>query len=97
MTHPLKPLRRIARWLGPALVVLLSAILATGSVHDHTSVAARDGCVLCTAAHAPALPAALTAAPAAPLPAPHQPLAWPLAAASRRTPHRFASRAPPAA
>jgi hypothetical protein len=95
--NALQPLRRTARWLGPMMTVLLAAVLATGTLHDHTSAAARDGCVLCTAAHAPALPASLTAALAAPVPAPHDPPAPPLLAHSRPAPHRFASRAPPAA
>ena len=97
MKLPLDALRRTARWLGPAMIVLLAAVLATGTVHDHTSVAARDGCVVCTAAHAPALPASLTAALSTPVPAPHDPPPPPRFAHSRPAPRRFASRAPPAA
>jgi hypothetical protein len=97
MKQPLDALRRTARWLGPMMIVLLAAVLATGSFHDHISAAARDGCVLCTAAHAPALPATMTATVAAPIPAPHDPPALPLLTYSRPAPHRFCSRAPPSA
>ncbi len=95
MEHSLTRLRNAARWLGPPLLLLLSAVLVLGSMHHHATLGDHDACVVCTAAHAPAMTPASAPALQAPIeiaPRPLPPLYQPYA---RRVSLRPSPRAPP--
>jgi hypothetical protein len=91
----LPALRRVARWAGPALALLLGVVLLAGSLHQHSDLRAHDDCALCAAAHAPA--AASTVAVAIELPpnSPHPFLSQAPAPCARLSTREASTRAPP--
>ena len=97
MEHRLSFFRRVARWLGPALTVLLLGIVLIGGVHHHGALDSHHACALCTAAHAPAVGTNPAPAPSASL-AVASPIGSPASEPRVRFAVRgIASRAPPTA
>lgn len=97
MNHALPVLRRTARWMGPAVALLLSAALVLAGTHHHSDLRTHDVCVLCTSANAPAVATSLAPSVAAPAAAPLKFEAVCLTPHSRLAPLRHPARAPPAA
>ena len=97
MERSLTFFRRAARWLGPALALLLVGVVVMGSAHHHGALDGDHACAVCTAAHAPAISsgaAPTLATPAATTRYEHSPNLEPRVRPAVRG---IASRAPPSA
>jgi hypothetical protein len=91
----LPALRRVARWAGPALALLLGVVLLAGSLHQHSDLRTHDDCALCAAAHAPAAASSVATAIELPPNSPHPFSTQAPAPRARLTTREASTRAPP--
>lgn len=58
MSPTLSHFRRMKRWLGPILGLVLACAVVTLAAHRHSDGDSHTPCTLCTVSHMPAVPSA---------------------------------------